>query len=120
LADEVMKAARTAGRNPPSRDIWRQQDPEIRDAGGAVIERRTANGRRAAGTDPGETIFGGRYNERSVKMTSSTTCKIGTIGEFAAWTKRTICDPKAPCGVPKKWFDIELAVAQAARLGQTV
>jgi hypothetical protein len=35
----VIEAVREAGRNPPSRDIWSQHDPEIRDAVRAVIER---------------------------------------------------------------------------------
>lgn len=38
-ADAVIEAVRAAGRNPPSRDIWNQHDPEIRDAVRAVIER---------------------------------------------------------------------------------
>lgn len=38
-ADVVMEAVRAAGRNPPSRDIWSQHDPEIRDAVRAVIEQ---------------------------------------------------------------------------------
>ena len=38
-ADAVIEAVRAAGRNPPTRDIWSQHDPEIRDAVRAVIER---------------------------------------------------------------------------------
>ena len=37
-ADAVIEAVRKAGRNPPTRDIW-SDDPEIRDAARAVIER---------------------------------------------------------------------------------
>ncbi len=39
LAEAVMEAVRAAGRNPPTREIWSQHDPEIRDAVRAVIER---------------------------------------------------------------------------------
>ncbi len=38
-ADAVVEAVRAAGRNPPTRGIWDQHDPEIRDAVRAVIER---------------------------------------------------------------------------------
>jgi hypothetical protein len=38
-ADAVIEAVRAAGRNPPTRDIWSQHDPEIRDAVRSVIER---------------------------------------------------------------------------------
>jgi hypothetical protein len=31
-ADAVFEAARARGRNPPTRDIWSQHDPEVRDA----------------------------------------------------------------------------------------
>jgi hypothetical protein len=31
-ADAVFEAARATGRNPPTRDVWSQHDPEIRDA----------------------------------------------------------------------------------------
>lgn len=42
-ADAVMEAVRKAGRNPPTRDIWSQHDPEIRDAVRTVIERAHRN-----------------------------------------------------------------------------
>jgi len=38
-ADAVIEAVRKAGRNPPTRDIWGEHDPEIRDAVRAAIER---------------------------------------------------------------------------------
>lgn len=38
-ADAVIAAVREAGRNPPTRDIWNQHDPEIRDAVRTAIER---------------------------------------------------------------------------------
>lgn len=38
-ADAVIEAVRKAGHDPPTRDIWSQHDPEIRDAVRAVIER---------------------------------------------------------------------------------
>jgi predicted transcriptional regulator len=51
-----------------------------------------------------------------MKKTSPTTYKVGSLGEFAAWTKRVICDPEAARGVPKKWFDSEAAAAQAEQV----
>ncbi len=48
-----------------------------------------------------------------MKKTSPTTSKVGSLGEFAAWTKRVICDPEAARGVPKKWFDSAATAAQA-------
>ncbi|MBV8573997.1 MAG: helix-turn-helix domain-containing protein [Acetobacteraceae bacterium] len=48
-----------------------------------------------------------------MKKTSSTTYKIGSIGEFAAWTKRVVRDPRAARDFPKKWFDSEEAAARA-------
>jgi predicted transcriptional regulator len=49
-----------------------------------------------------------------MKKASPTTYKVGSIGEFAAWTKRVICDPQATRDIPKKWFDSEATVAHAA------
>ena len=49
-----------------------------------------------------------------MKKASPTTYKVGSIGEFAAWTKRVICDPPATRDIPKKWFDSEATAAQAA------
>jgi predicted transcriptional regulator len=51
-----------------------------------------------------------------MKKTSPTTSKIGSLGEFAAWTKRVICDPEAARGVPKKWFDSEETAARAEQV----
>ena len=48
-----------------------------------------------------------------MKKASQTTYKVGSIGEFAAWTKRVICDPQAAREFPKKWFDSEQAAAHA-------
>ncbi len=41
------------------------------------------------------------------------TYKTGTIGQFMAWTKEVIRDPKAAKGKPKRWFDSE-ATARAS------
>ena len=49
-----------------------------------------------------------------MKKASPTTYKVGSIGEFAAWTKRVICDPQATRDIPKKWFDSEATAAHAA------
>ena len=51
-----------------------------------------------------------------MQKTSPTTYKVGSLGEFAAWTKRVICDPEAARGVPKKWFDSETAAVQAEQI----
>ena len=51
-----------------------------------------------------------------MKKTSPTTYKIGSIGEFAAWTKRVVCDPTAARAFPKKWFDSEQAAARAEQV----
>ena len=48
-----------------------------------------------------------------MKKTSPTTYKVGSIGEFAAWTKRVVCDPKAAREFPKTWFDSEETAARA-------
>jgi predicted transcriptional regulator len=49
-----------------------------------------------------------------MKNTSPTTYKIGSIGEFAKWTKRIIRDPQAAHAHPKKWVDSEATAARAA------
>jgi predicted transcriptional regulator len=49
-----------------------------------------------------------------MKKASPTTYKVGSIGEFAAWTKRVICEPQATRDIPKKWFDSEATAAHAA------
>jgi predicted transcriptional regulator len=51
-----------------------------------------------------------------MKKTSPTTSKVGSLGEFAAWTKRVIGDPEAARGVPKKWFDSAATAAQAEQV----
>jgi predicted transcriptional regulator len=48
--------------------------------------------------------------------TSPTTYKVGSIGEFAAWTKRVICDPQAAQEFPKKWFESAEAAARAEQV----
>jgi len=49
-----------------------------------------------------------------MKKTSPTTYKVGSISEFAAWTKRVIGDPQAARDHPKKWVDSEATAARAA------
>jgi predicted transcriptional regulator len=49
-----------------------------------------------------------------MKKASPTTYKVGSIGEFAAWTKCVIRDPKKARTVPKKWFDSEATAQRAA------
>lgn len=48
-----------------------------------------------------------------MKRTSRTTYKVGSIGEFAAWTQRVMRDPAARHGVPKAWFDSEATAGRA-------
>jgi predicted transcriptional regulator len=57
--------------------------------------------------------FWREVKRHSMKKASSTTYKIGSIGEFATWTKRVVRDPQSVGDVPKKWFDSE-ATAQLA------
>jgi hypothetical protein len=45
---------------------------------------------------------------------SPTTYRVGTLSEFAEWTKSVVRDPESADGVPKKWFDSEETAAQAA------
>src|ERR1700689_5968581 len=49
-----------------------------------------------------------------MKEASPTPYKVGSLREFADWTKRVVRDPKAARGVPKKWFDSEETAARAA------
>jgi predicted transcriptional regulator len=51
-----------------------------------------------------------------MKKTSPTAYKAGSLSEFAAWTKRVVCDPAAARGVPKKWFDSEETAARAEQV----
>ena len=50
-----------------------------------------------------------------MKKASATNYKVGSLREFAEWTKRVVRDPKASNGVPKKWFANEQMVERAAR-----
>jgi predicted transcriptional regulator len=52
-----------------------------------------------------------------MKKASPTTYKVGSIGEFAAWTKRVVHDSRNARSVAKRWFDSE-ATAQRAALEQ--
>jgi predicted transcriptional regulator len=49
-----------------------------------------------------------------MKKASPTTYKIGSIGEFAAWTKSVVRDSGKGRGVAKKWFDSEATAQRAA------
>jgi predicted transcriptional regulator len=51
-----------------------------------------------------------------MKKASRTTYKVGSSGEFAAWTKRVIHDPQAAHEFPKKWFETEEAAARAEQV----
>jgi len=42
------------------------------------------------------------------------TYKVGTIGEFAAWTKEVVRNPAAADTAPRRWFD-SASTARAAR-----
>ena len=42
------------------------------------------------------------------------TYKIGTVGEFMAWTQQVIRDPALAKGAPKHWFDSEETALQAS------
>lgn len=43
-----------------------------------------------------------------------TTYRVGSLREFAEWTKTVVRDPKSARGVPKKWFDSERTAARGA------
>jgi len=43
--------------------------------------------------------------------------KIGSVGEFMAWTKQVIRDPTVAAGVPKHWFDSEETALQSNTAG---
>ena len=49
-----------------------------------------------------------------MKKESPTTYRVGSLREFAEWTKSVVRDPKSANGVPKKCFDSEETAAQAA------
>ncbi|MGE0224946.1 MAG: MarR family transcriptional regulator [Acetobacteraceae bacterium] len=48
-----------------------------------------------------------------MKRASPTTYRVGSIGEFAAWTKRVVRDPGHAAGDPKQWFDSETTARQS-------
>ncbi len=49
-----------------------------------------------------------------MKKISRTTYKVGSLREFAEWTKQVVRDPANARGVPKKWFDSEETARKAA------
>src|SRR5580658_10079335 len=49
-----------------------------------------------------------------MKKESRTTYKVGSLREFAEWTKSVVRDRKTAHGAPKKWFDSEATAARAA------
>jgi predicted transcriptional regulator len=50
-----------------------------------------------------------------MRRESRTTSRIGSIGEFAAWTRRVVRDPRAADRVPKNWFDSDATADRANR-----
>jgi predicted transcriptional regulator len=44
------------------------------------------------------------------------TYKIGSLGEFAAWTKRVVRDPRAASEAPKKWFATQEMAGRAEQV----
>ena len=44
------------------------------------------------------------------------THKTGTVGQFMAWTKRVIRDPKAAKENPKRWADSEKTGTRRSRV----
>ena len=50
-----------------------------------------------------------------MKKASATTYKVGSLREFADWTRRVVRDPGAARGVPKTWFDSEETVPRTGR-----
>jgi predicted transcriptional regulator len=49
-----------------------------------------------------------------MKKESPTTYRVGSLREFAEWTKSVVRDPENASGVPKRWFDSKETAAQAA------
>jgi predicted transcriptional regulator len=49
-----------------------------------------------------------------MKKESRTTYKVGSLREFAEWTKSVVRDRKTAHGAPRKWFDSEETAARAA------
>jgi len=52
-----------------------------------------------------------------MKKESPTTYRVGSLREFAEWTRTVVRDPRRARGAPKKWFDSE-ATARSAATGQ--
>ena len=50
-----------------------------------------------------------------MRKASTTTYKVGSLREFALWTKRVVRDPAAAKAVPGKWFDGKATATRAAR-----
>ena len=48
-----------------------------------------------------------------MKSASPTTYKLGSIGEFAAWTKHIVGDPARVHDHPKRWYDSEETARRA-------
>ncbi len=48
-----------------------------------------------------------------MKKASPMTYRVGSIREFAEWTRRVVRDSKATHGVPKTWFDSEETAERA-------
>ncbi|MBV9784592.1 MAG: hypothetical protein JO264_12305 [Acidisphaera sp.] len=49
-----------------------------------------------------------------MKEMSQTTFKVGSLREFAEWTKRVVRDPKSAQGAPKKWCESKEVAARVA------
>jgi predicted transcriptional regulator len=49
-----------------------------------------------------------------MKKASPTLYKIGSLRDFAAWTKRVVRDPDSAQGVPRTWFDSEATAHRTA------
>src|SRR5579884_1703866 len=50
-----------------------------------------------------------------MRKASPTTYEIGSIGNFATWTKRVVRDPEAARGVSKTWFDSKATAERSAK-----
>lgn len=48
-----------------------------------------------------------------MKKASPTTYRVGTLREFADWTKQVVRDPAAARDAPKQWFDSEETAQRA-------
>jgi predicted transcriptional regulator len=49
-----------------------------------------------------------------MKKPSPTTYRVGSLRDFAEWTKSIVREPRRAQGVPKSWFDSEETAARAA------